>query len=118
MQLQGGRCAGSSRSASPSELDVGRILGLDLDEPELALCETLDPRGCGCARDLGTQPGDVGLQLRALATDLVEGEVQSQHGDVDRDDAGEQNGEKHDPDDAAAERPRSLAGGGSSSWSS
>ena len=59
---------------------------------------------------------DVGLQLGALAARLVELEVQAQHGDVDRHDAGEQRREQEDPEDAAAERPRALARGGTSSW--
>ena len=37
-------------------------------------------------------------QLGALATGLVELQVQTEHGDVDRDDAGEQHGEEDDPE--------------------
>ena len=44
------------------------------------------------------------FELGALASRLVELEVQPEHGDVDRDDAGEQHREDDDPDDAAARR--------------
>ena len=40
-------------------------------------------------------------ELDALAAELVEADVQLEHGDVDGDDAGEQDGEHDDPDDAA-----------------
>ena len=63
-------------------------------QAELAPCEALDPRRRGRARDLGAEPRDVGLELGALATRLVELEVQPEHRDVDRDDAREQHGEE------------------------
>ena len=70
-------------------------------EPELRPGLRLDPRVRGRARELRAEPLRLALQLDPLAPELVEPDVQLEHGDVDGDDAGEQDGEDDDPDDAA-----------------
>src|SRR5512134_676735 len=46
---------GSSPPASPGELEVGGVLGLDLVQAELAARQPLDPRRGRRTRDLGAQ---------------------------------------------------------------
>jgi hypothetical protein len=68
-----------------------------------------DPRRPLRAGELRLVGGDVRLQLRPLAVDSVEAEVELEHRDVDRDDAGEQRGHDDDPCDTA--REAALPGG-------
>ena len=61
-----------------------------LDEPVLAVRELLDPRRGERRRELATERGVLGLELRALLRRAVEPQVQLQHGEVHEDDTGEQ----------------------------
>ena len=95
------------------QLHVEGQLRVGAHEPELRAGLGLDPGVRRGARELGAEPVRVGAQLDALAAELVEPDVQLEHGDVDGDDAGQQDGEHHDPDDAA-ERTHLRADGGAS----
>ena len=71
------------------DLDVGHRLGIGLHQPELVRRELLDLSCRRDPRELGAEPGDVGLELRPLLPRPVELDVQAQDRDVHRDDARE-----------------------------
>ena len=63
-------------------------------EPEPRACLRLDPGVRGRARELRAEAVRVGAQLDPLAAELVELDVELEHGDVDGDDARQQDGER------------------------
>ncbi len=92
---------------SPREIQVRRRSwsGSAGTSPSFVAREAARSRRGGRARELRRELGVLGAKLvDALAAELVEANVQLEHGDVERDDAGEQDGEHDDPDDAAGAR--------------
>src|SRR5436190_10654985 len=84
-------------------MNVVRLLWRRLDIAKTLHRERLDPSRGGRARQLREQPCVVRTKTRAVATELVEPQVQAQHGDVHGHDACEERGERPDPEHAAGD---------------
>src|SRR5439155_6157969 len=87
-----GRAGFAGSPISFAEIEIGPVLGRGRGEPEPAAREPRDPARGGAGGDLRLNLRVVGAQVRPVVPELVEADVQPQHGDVERNDAREEQG--------------------------
>src|SRR5437867_596356 len=81
----------------PAQIDVHSLIGLRRHEAERVVRHVLDPAGRRGTREVRRKQCIVRTELRALAAQAVQAEVEPQDGNVHRHDSGQQRGHDHDP---------------------